>query len=54
MTTVPHPMRYPPPPASLPAYDGAAVWRAAVDNAAPHSEPGTQKPNGMTFGKLSA
>jgi hypothetical protein len=54
MTTVPHPTRYPPPPASLPAYKGAAVWRAAVDNAAPHSEPAVKKPKGMSVGKYGA
>lgn len=42
--------RYPPPPASLLACEGAAVWRTAVDNAAPHSEQRTGKPNCMTGG----
>ena len=38
MTVMLRSTSYPPPPASQPAYEGAAVWRAAVDNSAPYSE----------------
>lgn len=54
MSAVHHPTRYPPPPASLPAYERAADWRATVDNAAAHFEPAAKKPNGMNIGRYGA
>jgi len=54
MSAVPLPTRYPPPPASLLAYERAAVWRATVDNAAAHAEPASKRTKGMSVGKYGA
>lgn len=54
MSAAPHPTRYPPLPASLPAYERAAAGRATVDNAAAHFESATKKPNGMNIRRYGA